>query len=191
MKNFKKIASMVVAGLLTLGLAACNGGSEEDFGNTPYVSAVDVTDEPYAEVSDPTLENSSNVDGDPAVWRILDEEVILEDSTRFMAQVTRLGCSGGVTGHVNTPTIEYGEAGIVVTFTVESLGDGAFTCPDNDEVPVLVELSEPVGSRVVVDGNCIIGTPADCTSFCFNAVRWDGEKSTGFGETPPEHCTNW
>jgi hypothetical protein len=47
---------------------------------------------------------------------------------------------------------------VVITFTVASLGPGAYDCPDNDAVRSVVTLDEPLGDRDLVDGACLDDT---------------------------------
>lgn len=41
---------------------------------------------------------------------------------------------------------------MVLTFQAEALPEGDYPCPSNDAVPYTVELRQPVGSRVLMDG---------------------------------------
>jgi len=112
--------------------------------------------------------------GDVAVWTLESASDVLGSSSAFTALVTRLGCSGGVTGEVLEPTVEIGETEIVVTFFVAALdSDLEQTCPGNDEVPYVVVLVEPIGDRPILDGSCRDGSRAASTSFCAaGAARW-------------------
>lgn len=110
--------------------------------------------------------------GATAVWRVDDEDPPTTSATSFTALVTRLACSGGETGEVLAPMITVDEDEIVVTFTVEELPDGNYTCPGNDEVPFVVEIGEAIGQRTLVDGACLDGEAAS-TSFCSEGSnRW-------------------
>lgn len=112
--------------------------------------------------------------GDAAVWKLESATEVGASSTTFTALVTRLGCSGGMTGEVLEPTIEMGETEVVVTFFVAALdSDLEQTCPDNDEVRYEVSLDEPIGQRQLLDGSCRSGGEAASTSFCAaGAARW-------------------
>ncbi len=108
-----------------------------------------------------------------AVWSIAPGDELTSASSVFTAQVSRLGCSGGVTGPVRPPSIEKVANRIVVTFTVQPVGPGGHTCPGNDQVPTRVDLGEPIRDRQLVDGACRAGKEAASTSFCIDgAVRW-------------------
>jgi hypothetical protein len=110
--------------------------------------------------------------GDTAVWSINPGENLTSVSQSFTAQVSRLGCNGGVTGAVLDPTITFGANEIVVTFTVESLPPGTYRCPSNVEVPSVVNVGQPIGDRKLVDGACR-ASDARTTVFCVDgATRW-------------------
>ena len=110
--------------------------------------------------------------GDTAVWSIEGDDPPTPSTEAFTASVSRLGCSGGRSGEVLPPDVSMKEDEIVVTFTVESLPEGAYTCQGNPSVPYLVDVGEPVGDRDLVDGACLSGGAAT-TSFCSEgAVRW-------------------
>lgn len=108
---------------------------------------------------------------DAAVWELDRGEPPTRFSARFTALVTRLGCSGGVTGEVFGPRVDVRATEIVVTFTVAPLKADAYTCMGNDRVARTVIVGEPIGARRVVDGGC--QGEAKSTSFCEDgAVRW-------------------
>lgn len=112
---------------------------------------------------------SGGASGDPATWELTGD--VTPESHALELGVTRLGCAGGVTGEVLEPQVVYEDDRIVITVDVATLGDGAYTCPGNDVVPVVVELDEPVGERTLVDGACLDGEAAT-TSFCGDELRW-------------------
>lgn len=107
--------------------------------------------------------------GDTATWELRGD--VSADSRTLEIGVTRLGCADGVTGAVLEPQVTYEEDRVVIEVDVEALDDGAYTCPSNDVVPVLVELDEQVGDRSLVDGACLDGD-AVTTSFCVDQSRW-------------------
>ncbi|MCO1340071.1 hypothetical protein BJH93_14425 [Kocuria polaris] len=109
----------------------------------------------------------------PAMWRIDDASPPSSDSTRVDVLVTRLECSGGITGEVKEPTVTESPSEVVVTFTVEDLGLEAATCQSNPEVPASFTLNEPLGERRLIDGQCFSGGDAATTSFCESDVRWE------------------
>jgi hypothetical protein len=112
-----------------------------------------------------------DVAGDAAVWHLAAAESLSAASDSFTAVVTRLGCSGGVTGEVYEPDIAIGDSDIVVTFSVEPVDGGE--CPSNDEVPFVINIGEPIGERRLVDGACLDEGEAASTSFCeAGPERW-------------------
>ena len=113
----------------------------------------------------------SDTEGDTAIWNIESAESITPDATSFTALVERLRCADGETGRVQDPVITAGEDEIVITFSVEALPAGFYTCPGNDRVPYLIELGEQVGQRRIVDGACRHEDAAG-TSHCVTEVRW-------------------
>lgn len=103
--------------------------------------------------------------GDPAVWSLPEESRFGPETASFMADVSRLGCNGGVTGEVLHPVVTYEADRIVVTFAVEpTTGDA--TCQSNKVEPYEVVLDEPIDGRPVVDGHCLAAGAAVDTSFC-------------------------
>lgn len=112
--------------------------------------------------------------GDPAVWSIDPDMAPSPDASTFIAEVSRLGCNGGITGTVLRPAVELTRTEIVVTFTVEDRGSGPASCPGNDLVPYEVDLREPIGDRALVDGACSPGAEAATTIHCTQegSVRW-------------------
>jgi hypothetical protein len=98
---------------------------------------------------------------------------ITSRSKSFTAYVTRLGCSGGETGTVLKPTVDRGETEITVTFKVNALPPGAYTCQGGNPVPFAVDLGLPIGNRRLIDGACRPGAEATGTSWCADgSVRW-------------------
>ncbi|MFC7623868.1 hypothetical protein [Microlunatus sp. GCM10028923] len=112
-------------------------------------------------------------EGVPGVWALPDDVSVTSRTTVLDLDVTRVECSGGVTGEVLEPKISYEPTRIVITADVVNLHLSEATCPGNPPVRVRLELSEPVGKRDLVDGNCV-NRKAGQTSFCFTHVRWSG-----------------
>ncbi|CAB4785023.1 unannotated protein [freshwater metagenome] len=111
--------------------------------------------------------------GDPAVWAIQSDSLPSESSTTFTAYVRRLGCNGGVTGDVLKPNVKRSVNAIVVTFRVAAVS-GLQLCPANRSVPVVVNVGEPIGSRILVDGACSADATAKATASCDNGgTRWN------------------
>jgi len=107
--------------------------------------------------------------GDDAVWTVQPGHRVGPDSTTFTAMVRRLGCNNGITGEVQESSVRIEEEEVVVTFYVEPNPSDA-SCPANDEIPISVELPEPLGDRKLVDGQCSRDGQASGSAFC----RHDG-----------------
>lgn len=116
--------------------------------------------------------------GDAASWMIDPADPPSAESSSFTALVTRVGCSGGLTGQVLRPGVVLAETEVVITFTVAAQS-GPAPCPTNDSVAVEVELLEPIGDRVLVDRPCNI-SETGATSYCEPpGVRWPAEPGSG------------
>lgn len=115
--------------------------------------------------------------GDPAVWSLAPHQNLSAGSTEFTALVSRLGCNSGVTGRVLGPGVILTTTSVTVTFTVPHTDGGR--CPSNDRVPIKVRLSDPLGHRALVDGQCLDTAGAARTAFCTanHGVRWSGRGS--------------
>ncbi|WP_424467028.1 hypothetical protein [Pseudoclavibacter helvolus] len=112
--------------------------------------------------------------GDPATWRLVEPSTVSASSDELHIEVTRLGCSGGETGEVLEPQVTYEAEHIVIRVDVVPVY-GLQTCPGNDAVPVVVQLTEPIGSRSLIDGGCAlegVGTTVECVD---SALRFEGE----------------
>jgi hypothetical protein len=110
--------------------------------------------------------------GDAATWDIHSDNSPSESAETILAYVVRLGCNGGVTGDVLKPIVNRSETDVVVTFRVAAIS-GVATCPSNQPVPVVVDLGEPIGHRVLVDGACSSGGEAGSTAACTDGgTRW-------------------
>jgi hypothetical protein len=107
-----------------------------------------------------------------ATWQPAPGATIKGATTEFTAIVSRVGCSSGVQGEPQSPTIEYGKSEIRVTFTIApEIASG--TCEGTPGVPYEVKLTEPVGERALVDAECHRGSTAWATAFCLNeGVRY-------------------
>lgn len=109
--------------------------------------------------------------GEAATWTLLHPARVTAESTVIEVGVVRLGCSSGVTGELRRPEISYETDRIVIEIDVERFEGGAADCQGNDSVPLMVELTEPIGDRELVDGACLEGEAVG-TAFCETAVRW-------------------
>lgn len=175
---------------VALLLTACDSGGSAEPGSVPTsalaaTSTVSTTGgTPAPTTAAPTTavqappETSEPEPGDAAVWTVDPAGALTVESTSFTARVTRLGCSGGITGQVFPPAIELRADAIVVTFLVEHIPGGE--CPGNNAVPFDVTLPEPVGNRPILDGACAPGARAATTAFCVSGgERWDPADGNG------------
>ena len=74
-------------------------------------------------------------------------------ATELHVLVWEQACSGGspATGRIGPPVIDYGATTVTVTLGVRPLG-GVQTCPGPRGTPATIRLSEPLGSRMLLDG---------------------------------------
>lgn len=131
-----------------------------------------LTDIAYVGERTVTYYDAPAVEGDTAVWDVNPANPPAPSDTSVTAMVTRLGCSGGETGEVLEPEVSADDRRVVLTFSVEPLPEGEYTCPGNPAVPYVVELDEPVGDRELVDGACLSGDAASTSHCSDGAVRW-------------------
>lgn len=111
--------------------------------------------------------------GDAAIWNVSRGAPVNGSATSVPVAVQRLACNSGVTGEVLEPTIDYRTNEVVVTIDVKPNGDGLHECQGNNRVPYEVVLTEPLGDRTLVDGQCVPGGEATTTSHCAGGgVRW-------------------
>lgn len=125
-----------------------------------------------ASASASTITTAGRGDG-AASWTIKGEGV-RRSSDSFTADVVRMGCAGGVTGHVRKPTVDVRRSAIVVTFTVSPHIAGG-DCLRNPQVAYVVKLHERIGNRRLLDGACLAARrAAEPNGACKpdGAVRW-------------------
>lgn len=156
-------------GRYTYEIGVTDGGLE--------VKVVQDADGGWPEIPEPTRPGTPadgpEPAGDTATWVLRDPDRVTSASTEITIGVTRLDCSGGVTGEVLEPVVEYTGSRVIIRAVVAAI-DRTLPqrCQGNDEVPVVVKLSEPIGDRPLVDAACLAGE-AVTTSFCADGpVRW-------------------
>ena len=88
------------------------------------------------------------------------------ETSEFTVLVTRLGCNSGTTGQVQEPEVDFSEDEVTLTFVVEPDEPSSADCRGNDQVEYEVALSEPLGDRRLVDGQCASDAEASSTTFC-------------------------
>jgi hypothetical protein len=81
-------------------------------------------------------------------------------STELHVLVWEQACSSSspATGRMSAPIVEYGATTVTMTIGVRPRG-GVQTCPGPPGTPALVELSEPLGSRTLLDGGHVPPAP--------------------------------
>lgn len=155
-----------VLGVLTVLVAGgCSSPGTPEPAPTPTLSATN------APSLSPTPALSTAEGAVLATWVLRKPGDVSATSTRLTLAVTRVACSDGRTGKVQTPRVTYEKKRIVIRTDVEPLTEGPHTCPGNSPVSITVELAEPIGERVLVDGSCSVDAIAH-DSHCRNPVRW-------------------
>ena len=89
-------------------------------------------------------------------WWPADEAAIDPDTTEVDVLVQEDSCDSGrgPDGRVRDPEITYGADVVVVTFPVTARDEGgAFTCQSHPPAEVTLELDQPLGDRVLLDGS--------------------------------------
>jgi hypothetical protein len=115
-------------------LAACDPGAEAGFAPVEPLPTPDA--EPV-----------------PALWWPADPGQVGADTSVLDVLVLEQACAGGepADGRILDPVIDADEDRIVVTFLIEQV-QGAATCPSNPPTPAALDLGEPLGDRVLLDG---------------------------------------
>lgn len=74
-------------------------------------------------------------------------------TTTFSALVTERTCTSGqaMGARLEAPSITYGQESVLVVFAARPLEGDAFDCPSNPPTRVVVQLSEPLGERHLLD----------------------------------------
>ena len=93
------------------------------------------------------------MDVGPATWAFAPGQDIGPDTTEFVAMVTERACASGQSSEdrIAEQQVDVEPGRIVVTFRVRPL-EGAQECPGNPPTPVQVDIGQPLGDRVLVDG---------------------------------------
>lgn len=90
----------------------------------------------------------------PAPWEPAPGADLSPGSTSIDVLVNEVNCASGQPAHgrIPAPDIVYREDSIVITIGVVPRAGGQ-TCPSNPNTPFTVELDEPLGDRVLLDGS--------------------------------------
>ena len=89
----------------------------------------------------------------PATWAFAPGQDIGPETSEFVAMVTEGACASGQSSEdrIAEQQLDLEPGRIVVTFRVRRL-DGVQECPGNPPSAVQVDLGEPLGDRLLLDG---------------------------------------
>lgn len=89
-----------------------------------------------------------------AMFRVAPHEELMPETTKVDVLVTELACNSGqdASGRILRPRIISGADSVTVVMTVRPRGGGQ-ECPDHPETPFVLELPEPLGDRLLLDGS--------------------------------------
>lgn len=111
--------------------------------------------------------------GSPGSWVLADPAAVTAASTSLDLLVTRVECSGGVTGEVLPPVLAWADDQLLIRTDVAPLPPGQpRTCPGNDAVAVTVDLGRPLGERALLDVYCARPPGLRFAMCAEGAVRW-------------------
>lgn len=90
--------------------------------------------------------------GEPALWWPAPGQDVGPDTQVLDVMVLEQECASGqrATGRIKDPKVERDDRQVIVTFTVEPVGEA--TCPSNPPTPHQLDLGEPLGDRQLLDG---------------------------------------
>lgn len=109
-----------------------------------------------------------------AVWTVAPGQDLDSRTTKIEVLVSRVGCNSGVTGQVVEPEIQLDDDRVIVAFSVQPGEPAAADCQGNPEVPYVLTLPVPLGSRQLVDGQCLNDEDTARTVHCERGgVRYD------------------
>jgi hypothetical protein len=86
-------------------------------------------------------------------WRVDRASPPTPRSSSFRIEVMERECASGspADGRIAEPIVEYAEEAIIITVPVRRV-EGAATCQGNPWTPFVLELDEPIGDRLLLDG---------------------------------------
>ena len=87
-----------------------------------------------------------------AMWNV-EPDAVGATTRSFIAQVTERDCASGVSseGRIVGPVLEPRADSLLIVFAVRPRPGSIQTCPSNPPTDVRVELTEPLGDRVLLD----------------------------------------
>lgn len=88
-----------------------------------------------------------------SVWRVRPKFPPTPESTTIEVKVMERECASGrkATGRIAEPIVDYSEEAVTITIPVRRVTGGA-DCQGNPWTPYVLELDEPIGDRVLLDG---------------------------------------
>lgn len=91
-----------------------------------------------------------------AMFRVAPGQSLTPETARVEVLVQELACNSGqdARGRVRVERVVADERSVIVVMATVPRG-GAQDCPDNPETPFILELPEPLGERVLMDGYSI------------------------------------
>jgi hypothetical protein len=94
--------------------------------------------------------------GEIASFRVAPGVELDPAATEIAVLVTERACNSGedAQGRIAVAAIDADDDSVTVTFAVRPRGGGQ-ECPSNPETPFVLELPEPLGERVLLDGSSI------------------------------------
>jgi hypothetical protein len=97
-----------------------------------------------------------------ASFRVAPDAELDPAATEIAVLVTEWACNSGedAQGRIVVSAIDEDDDSVTMTFAVRPRGGGQ-ECPGNPETPFVLELSEPLGDRSVLDGSSV--PPRDAT----------------------------
>lgn len=113
--------------------------------------------------------------GDPATWSLDPKgEKPSATASKIKVLVTGVICSSGESRPVLPPSVARSEDRVVITFAVEKLPPGNYNCKGIPGSPYTVDLGDPIGNRLLVDGLCLGDGPIVKSAYCVGSqgVRW-------------------
>jgi hypothetical protein len=150
-------APLLVAFVALLSVTACAGAP----GSTPALRPGPPAVWPVSPEPLPSATSVLSAEFGPATWA-LDPAFPAPGpaSTELDVLVWEQQCSSGspTTGRMSAPVIAYGATTVTITIGVRPF-EGAQACPGPPGTPALVRLSEPLGTRSLLDGGRVPPAP--------------------------------
>lgn len=87
-------------------------------------------------------------------WRVDPDAPLDESATTLSIVVSEVDCASGqeLGDRLRGPQVVMTADAVRIAFAAEPPPGDAFTCPSNPEATVIVELPEPLGDRVIIEG---------------------------------------